>query len=67
MLKQIILPNNDFEIDKTWTGTMGVAQSKFPIVKQLDDNLYCGVKMGGMGVALGSEIGFKLANSILTT
>lgn len=62
MLKQIILPNSNFEIDYSWTGTMGVGKSKSPIVKQLDDNLYCGIRMGGMGVALGSEIGFKLAN-----
>jgi glycine/D-amino acid oxidase-like deaminating enzyme len=62
LLKEVILPNQNFEIDKRWSGIMGVGKSKNPIVKKIDTNLFCGIRMGGMGVALGSEIGHQLAN-----
>ena len=61
MLTEIILPNTSFEIEHKWSGIMGVGQEKKPIVKQLSNNVYCGVRLGGMGVAIGSHIGKELA------
>jgi gamma-glutamylputrescine oxidase len=61
-LKNIILPNTPFEIDHRWTGVMGVGNQKKAIVKQLSENVYCGVRLGGMGVAIGSLIGEELGN-----
>ena len=61
ILQTTILPNQSFEIDRRWTGIMGVGANKCPILKRLDDNLYCAIRMGGMGVALGTEIGQALA------
>ena len=43
---------------------MGVGQQKNTIVKQLGSNVYCGVRLGGMGVAIGSLIGKELAELI---
>jgi glycine/D-amino acid oxidase-like deaminating enzyme len=60
-LKNIILPDTPFEIDHRWTGVMGVGSQKKAIVKQLSTNVYCGVRLGGMGVAIGSLIGEELA------
>ena len=34
-----------------WAGIMGVGKTKKPIVKKLSENVSCGVRMGGMGVA----------------
>jgi len=62
LLKTTILPYTDFEIDHRWSGIMGVGQHKKPIVKQLSNNVYCGVRLGGMGVAIGSLVGKDLAN-----
>ena len=62
VLKNVILPNQPFEIDQRWTGIMGVGQTKVPIVKQLSENVFCGVKLGGMGVAIGAQVGKDLAN-----
>jgi len=62
LLKSVILPNTNFEIEYRWSGIMGVGQQKKPIVKQLTDNVACGVRLGGMGIAIGSTIGKKLAN-----
>jgi glycine/D-amino acid oxidase-like deaminating enzyme len=62
MLREIILPNTDFQIEQRWSGIMGIGNKKRPIVKQLSDNLICGVRLGGMGIAIGSLVGKKLAD-----
>lgn len=62
LLRETILPNYDFEIDRRWSGIMGVGIQKNPIVKQLSNNTYCGVRLGGMGVAIGSLVGKELAD-----
>lgn len=65
LLKQVVLPNADFQIDCRWSGIMGVGSSKRPIVKKLSDHVFCGVRLGGMGIAIGSIIGDDLANLIM--
>jgi gamma-glutamylputrescine oxidase len=61
LLKEVILPNEEHSIAYSWAGVMGVGMDKNPIIKQLSTRVFCGVKMGGMGVAIGSIIGEKLA------
>ncbi|WP_281613768.1 FAD-dependent oxidoreductase [Flammeovirga sp. SubArs3] len=61
LLKEVILPKNDFTIDMRWSGIMGFGDQKAPIVKLLSDRIGIGVRMGGMGVAIGSEVGTQLA------
>jgi hypothetical protein len=39
---------------------MGVGTEKKPIIKKISPNIVCAVRMGGMGVAIGSLVG-KLA------
>jgi gamma-glutamylputrescine oxidase len=63
-LKNVILPNTPFEVDQRWSGIMGVGQQKKPIIKALSENVFCGVRMGGMGVAIGSLVGKELAEFI---
>lgn len=43
---------------------MGVGKQKNPIVKQISENVFCGVRLGGMGVAIGSLIGQELSELI---
>ena len=64
LLKTVILPHQTFEIEHRWSGTMGVGTHKKPIVEQLSNNIYCGVRMGGMGVAIGSLVGQELADLV---
>lgn len=64
LLKTVILPNQEFEIEHRWSGTMGVGTNKKPIVAQLSNHIYCGVRMGGMGVAIGSLVGQELADLV---
>lgn len=64
LLKTVILPTQPFEIDQRWSGIMGMGKQKKPIVKPVSENVFCGVQLGGMGVAIGSSIGKKLAEFI---
>jgi glycine/D-amino acid oxidase-like deaminating enzyme len=57
LLKTIILPDEKFEIEQRWCGIMGVGTEKKPIVKKVSPNIVCAVRMGGMGVAIGSLVG----------
>lgn len=57
ILSSVILPNTSFEVDYSWAGVMGVGKTKAPIIKQLSENVTCGVRLGGMGVALGTSVG----------
>jgi hypothetical protein len=43
---------------------MGVGNQKKAIVKQLSEHVFCGVRLGGMGVAIGSLVGKELAELI---
>ncbi len=62
ILKTTILPDIPFEIDTRWSGIMGVGSQKKAIVKTIAPNVHCGVRLGGMGIAIGSTIGKELAN-----
>jgi glycine/D-amino acid oxidase-like deaminating enzyme len=64
LLKEVILPNTDFKIAHRWSGIMGMGSSKKPIVEPISDNVFCGVRLGGMGVAIGSLIGKELADLV---
>ena len=64
ILDEIIMPNQDVEIDYSWSGIMGVGKSKQPIVKKIADNVYVGIRMGGMGVAIGAAVGQQLSELI---
>jgi glycine/D-amino acid oxidase-like deaminating enzyme len=52
-LKNVVLPNREFEIDMHWSGLMAMGKVKLPIVKRENENLLLCVRMSGMGVALG--------------
>ena len=64
ILRETILPNTPFEIEHSWSGIMGVGNQKKAIVKPISSNVFCGVRLGGMGVAIGSLVGKELAELI---
>lgn len=64
LLKEVILPNTTHEIDYSWAGIMGVGNNKNTIVKYYSNNVVCAVRMGGMGVAIGTLIGQEAAELI---
>lgn len=54
LLSEVILPNTKFKIDYSWSGIMAFGNEITPIVKEIQKNIYCGVRCNGMGVAMGS-------------
>ena len=53
MMKRI-LPKGSRKpkIELRWSGTMGIGSIKKPIIEQVQPNVYCAVRMSGMGVAI---------------
>ncbi len=66
LLHEVILPGIQVKTERYWSGIMGVGENKKPIVEQISDHVYCGVRLGGMGIAIGSSIGRELAELVKT-
>jgi len=64
-LDALISPNQKVELDFAWSGIMAFGPDKSPLVGKLQENLFAGVRLGGMGVAIGSSIGEELAQMAL--
>ncbi len=52
------------KIDYQWSGILAGGKDKTPIIKQISPNVFCGVRLGGMGVAIGSLLGKELAGLV---
>lgn len=65
LLNEMILPGKKPSIEMGWSGIMGVGKTKSPIVQDLGNGMFCAVRMGGMGVALGSLTGDEAGDMIL--
>ena len=60
-LNQFILPNQEFSLAMEWSGIMGFGKDKMPILQSDKKNIAVGVKLGGMGIAIGSKVGEQVA------
>ena len=65
LLKETILPNILYEVDMRWSGIMGVGDKKTTLLRSLSENVFCAVRSGGMGVAIGSLTGIDAATMVL--
>lgn len=61
-LQTLILPHQPIEIEYRWSGIMGMGPKRNPILEKLSENVCCGVRLTGTGVAIGSLLGEELAN-----
>ena len=61
LLDEVVLPGRSWEADIAWTGIMAFGDVKAPILQRVSPHLCVGVRMGGMGVAIGSQVGLQLA------
>jgi len=52
-------------IDRWWSGILGVGTQKKPIIKKTHDRLVVAVRMGGMGVAIGSSVGVSAIDKLV--
>jgi glycine/D-amino acid oxidase-like deaminating enzyme len=60
-MMQCILPKGSKKpkIELRWSGTMGMGSIKKPIIEQVQPNVYCAVRMSGMGVAIAPIVAKK--------
>lgn len=65
LLGKVILPDQVFEIDSWWSGILAIGMEKKPIVQEAAPNVYVAVRLGGMGVAIGSLVGEEAADLLL--
>jgi glycine/D-amino acid oxidase-like deaminating enzyme len=64
-IKDVLTDEQDFSVDYEWAGIMGMSESRAPIVKEVSGGLYCGIRLGGMGLALSAEVANQLSELVL--
>jgi gamma-glutamylputrescine oxidase len=65
LLDTTILPHQKYEIDGWWSGILGIGSQKKPIIQHVSPNVVVAVRMGGMGIAIGSLVGEDAAELML--
>jgi glycine/D-amino acid oxidase-like deaminating enzyme len=65
LLHDTILPGRAVRIEHRWSGVMGFAEDKQPIVRLVSDRVALGFGCNGMGVALGAEIAAETAELLV--
>lgn len=63
-LRTIILPGREVAIAHRWSGIMAFGGTKQPIIRAHSQRIFLAVRMGGMGIAIGSEAGRMLAGLV---
>ena len=53
-----------FRVAHCWVGQLGVGPHRQPVVKEVEPGLFAGVRLGGMGVAIGTLVGRELADLV---
>mgnify|MGYP000850502957 CR=1 FL=1 len=61
LLRTTLLPGIPLQIEQRWSGIMGVGAEKKPIIRAVSKHIIAAVRMGGMGVAIGSLVGEETA------
>ena len=66
-LKEVVLPDfqGQYTIDQRWAGIMAMGNEKMPIVKEVNPNVFCCIRMSGMGVALAPVVSQAVAEMML--
>lgn len=66
-LKRFIAPKRPLEIDYAWSGIMAFGEGKSPLLLHPSPRVHAAVRLGGMGVALGTGLGKELAQQLGAT
>ncbi len=51
-IQQYLIPDTAFTITDKWSGIMAMGSEKAPIIQNIEPDVFCCVRMNGMGVAL---------------
>ncbi|HWI91730.1 MAG TPA: FAD-dependent oxidoreductase [Flavisolibacter sp.] len=66
-LNEVVLPDfkGRYTIENRWSGIMAMGGEKMPIVKEIQPNVFCCIRMSGMGVALAPVVSQQVAEMML--
>lgn len=58
---EVIFPGKEIQWEMEWAGIMAFGPKKSPLIKQVGKKTFAAVRLGGMGVAIGWEVGRELS------
>ncbi|WPR73514.1 FAD-binding oxidoreductase [Algoriphagus sp. NG3] len=61
LANEVIFPGEKVVWETEWTGIMAFGKIKSPIIRHLEGKTAVGVRLGGMGVAIGWQVGRELS------
>lgn len=61
LAQEVIFPGQTLEWEMEWTGIMAFGPKKTPIIQQIGKKTVVGVRLGGMGVAIGWQVGKEVS------
>ena len=66
-LSEVVLPKfkGQYIVENRWAGIMAMGSEKMPIVKEVRPNVFCCIRMSGMGVALAPIVSQQIAEMML--
>lgn len=66
-LNEFIVPKHLCTIEMEWSGIMAFGKNKLPLLEKKGDHIALGVRLGGMGIAIGSKIGQATARLLFNS
>lgn len=64
LAQKVIFPGKEIQWEYEWTGIMAFGEKKLPIIQSLGKKGSIAVRLGGMGVAIGWQVGKELSKLI---
>jgi gamma-glutamylputrescine oxidase len=64
-LAEVVLPGRTVKVEHRWAGIMAFGRERAPILERTSPRVSVGVRMSGMGVAIGSRVADRLADLLL--
>lgn len=61
LAKEVILPGKNLGWEMEWTGIMAFGNKKIPLIQSIGERTAAAVRLGGMGVAIGWQVGKDLS------
>jgi hypothetical protein len=61
LLAEVILPGQAVAVEHRWSGILGVGPEKEPLLGEYRPGIWAAVRLGGMGIALGTALGQEAA------
>lgn len=61
LAREVIFPDQKLEWEMEWTGIMAFGSKKLPVIQQIGKKTAVAVRLGGMGVAIGWQVGKEVS------